>query len=160
MLGALLVQVALVPNVAVGGVTPNVLLLAAVTIALVKGSRAGIVAGFVGGLLFDLLGSGPIGVGAMVFCVVAFVAASLKENTFADGWLVPLVIVFLASLVGEIGYMTVLAVLGQGAGTLGGILGRALPAGLYNVVVAVVFYPWVARFLRRDKPMTTFRRLA
>lgn len=159
MLGALLLQVALVPYLAVGGMTPNVLLLAAVTIALVKGPRAGMVAGFAGGVLFDLLGSGPIGVGALVFCLVAFIAASLKQNTFADGWLVPLVIVFLTSFVAEISYMMVLAVLGQGAGTLSGVLGRAFPASLYNAMVAVVVYPWVARFLRREQPMTTFRRL-
>lgn len=160
MLGALLAQVAFAPYLAIGGVTPNILLLAAVTIALVKGVRAGIVAGFAGGLLFDLLGSAPIGIGALVFCLVAFIAASVKENTFAEGWVVPLVIVFLAALTAEVAYPVMLALLGEGSVGAGAVLGKAVPAALYTAVLAVIAYPWVARFLRREKPMTTFRRLA
>ncbi len=160
LLGALVVQVALVPYLAIAGVTPNALLLAAVTIALVKGPRAGMLAGFSAGLLFDLLGTAPVGVGALFLCLVGFVAGSVQENTFSEGWLVPLVIVSFATLTFEVGYVLVLAVLGESAVTFGDLVGLALPAALYNSALALLVYPWVARFLRREKPMTTFRRLA
>lgn len=160
MLGALLVQVALVPYIAIGGVTPNVLLLAAVTIALVSGPRAGMTAGFAAGLLFDLLGTAPIGAAALVFCLVGFVAGSIQQNTFADGWLVPLVIVLFATLTAEVGYVLLLTVLGETGLTFGAVVLRALAAALYNAALAVLVYPWVARFLRHEKPMTTFRRIA
>lgn len=160
ILGAFLTQVALVPYVAIAGVMPNALLLGAVTIALVKGPRAGLLAGFASGLLFDFLGTAPIGAGALVFCVVGFIAGSVQENMFAEGWVVPLIVVFVATLVAEAGYMLVLTVLGEGGITIGGVLSRAVPAGLYNAALALLVYPWVARFLRREKPMTTFRRLA
>lgn len=160
IIAALVLQVAIVPYIAIAGVMPNALLLSAITIALVKGPRAGMLAGFTTGLLFDLLGTAPIGPGALVFCLVGFAAGSIQENTFAEGWLVPLVVVFFASLTAEVGYVLVLAVLGEGGVTLLGVLGRALPAALYNSLLALLVYPWVARFLRREKPMTTFRRLA
>lgn len=160
IVAALIVQVGLVPYIALAGVMPNALLLAAVTVALVKGPRAGMVSGFAAGLLFDLLGTAPIGPGALVFCVVGFAAGSIQENTFADGWLVPLVVVFFASLTAEAAYVFVLAVLGEGGISVGGVVKLAFPAALYNSALAVLVYPWVARFLRREKPMTTFRRLA
>jgi len=160
LLGALVVQVALVPYIGVAGITPNALLLAAVTIALVKGPRAGMLAGFGAGLMFDMLGTAPIGVGALVFCLVGFVAGSVQENTFAEGWLVPLVIVFFAALTAEAGYVLVLSLLGEASVGFGSIVGLALPAAVYNSLLALLVYPWVARFLRREKPMTTFRRLA
>ena len=34
-----------------------------------------------------------------------------------------------------------------------------LPGAVYNTALALLVYPWLARFLRRDRPMTTFRRL-
>ncbi|MDF1541648.1 MAG: rod shape-determining protein MreD [Anaerosomatales bacterium] len=157
---AFLLQAALVPYIAIAGVMPNALLLAAVTIALVKGPRGGMLSGFFGGILFDLLGTGPIGVGAFVFCLVGFIAGSIQENTFSDGWVVPLVIVFIASVAAEAMYAVGLSVLGEGGLSMGGALGLVLPAALYNSALAVLVYPWVARFLRREKPMTTFRRLA
>lgn len=160
LLIALLLQVALAPNIAIGGVSPNALLLAAVTVALVNGPRSGATTGFAAGLLFDLLGTAPIGAGALVFCLVGYVAGSIQENTFSEGWLVPLVIVFFASLTAEAVYVLVLAIVGEGSFSIGPLLGRAFPAALYNSGLAVLVYPWVARFLRREKPMTTFRRIA
>lgn len=157
---AFFLQAALVPYIAIAGVMPNALLLAAVTIALVKGPRAGMLSGFAAGALFDLLGTGPIGAGAFVFCLVGFIAGSIQESTFSDGWLVPLVIVFIASATAESAYTVGLAVLGEGGLSMGGVLRLMVPAALYNSALAVLVYPWVARFLRREKPMTTFRRLA
>ncbi|MBW6469141.1 MAG: rod shape-determining protein MreD [Anaerosomatales bacterium] len=157
---AFLLQAALVPYIAIAGVMPNALLLAAVTIALVKGPRAGMLSGFVAGILFDLLGTGPIGAGAFVFCLVGFISGSVQESTFSDGWVVPLVIVFVASATAEATYAVGLAVLGEGGFSMGSAFRLVLPAALYNSALAVLVYPWVARFLRREKPMTTFRRLA
>lgn len=160
VLAALLLQVGLAPYIAIGGVVPNMLLLIVVTLALVKGPRTGMIAGFGAGLLFDLLGTTPIGAAALVFCVVGFVAGSVQQNTFADGWLVPLIIVFVSSLAAETLFALLLAVLGEGQLTIDAVTGGVLPAAVYNAALAALTYPWVARFLRREKPMTTFKRLA
>ncbi len=156
---AMLLQVAIAPYVALGGIVPNFLLLVTVTLALVQGPRAGIVGGFSAGLLFDLLGTAPIGPAALVFCVVGFVAGSLQANTFAEGWALPLVILFIASLIAEVSYGMVLGVLGEGGVTFGAFFGVMLPGAVYNSGLAVLVYPWLARFLRQEKPVTTFRRI-
>ena len=110
--------------------------------------------------IIGMLGTAPIGAGALVFCLIGYAAGSIQESTFSEGWLVPLVIVFFASLTAEAAYVLVLAIVGEGSFSIVPLLGRAFPAALYNSGLAVLVYPWVARFLRREKPMTTFRRIA
>ncbi len=160
LLVALLLHVGLAPYIAIGGVSPNILLVVVVTLGLAQGPRAGMFAGFAGGLLFDLVGTAPIGPGALVFCLAAYLAGSLKENTFAEGWSVPLVVLFLASVVAETAYGIALAFLGEGAMGFLAFLTVVVPGALYNVATAVVVYPWLARFLRDERSMTMFRRLS
>lgn len=160
ILAAALLQVAIAPYIAVGGVVPNFLLLVVVTLALVEGPRAGATAGFAAGLAFDLIGSGPIGPMALVLTLVGHVIGSLQANMFAEGWLLPMTVVFAGSLVGEVSYGLVLMLLGSGApfwATLGHVM---LPGAVYNGALALLIYPWLARLLRRDRPMQTYRRLA
>jgi len=157
---AVLLQVGLAPALSIGGVVPNFLLLVTVTLALVEGPNWGCAAGFSAGLLFDLLGSGPIGPMALVLAIVGFAAGMLSANMFAEGWLMPLTVLAIASVVTGMAYGLVVAVFG-GAGTFWStFVSVVLPEALYNVALGLLFYPVLARFLRRDRPMNTFRRLA
>ena len=83
---------------------PNFLLLVVVTLALVEGPGAGAVAGFAAGLIFDLLGVGPVGPMVLVLTVTGYLAGLLHENMFAEGWLLPLTVLAIASLGAEIAY--------------------------------------------------------
>lgn len=160
LLAALIVQVAVAPYLGVFGVVPNVLFLVVVTLALTEGPVAGCWAGFVGGLLFDLIGSGVVGPYALVLTVVGYVAGLLQANMFAEGWLLPVTVVAIASLVTEVSYGVALAVVGAGQSFWAGLMYRMLPGALYNTVLAVLVYPWLARLLRRDRTVKSFRRLA
>lgn len=156
---AVLLQVAVAPHVAIGGVVPNLLLLVVLTFALIEGRNAGAIAGFSAGLLFDLLGTGPVGVAALVFAVTGYFAGSLSENMFAEGWLLPATVVFVAGFVAEFSYAVALVLLGAGVPLGDMFLNVVLPAALYNETLALLVYPVVARFLRRDREMTTFGRI-
>lgn len=158
--GAALLQAALAPHIAVFGVVPNLLFLVVVTVALMSGPGAGCAAGFAAGLVFDLLGVGPIGPSALVLTVVGYFAGTLHENLFAEGWLAPLTVVFMAGLSAEVAYGLVLAVLGASEAGFGVSLVRVmLPGAVYNTAIALLIYPWLAQLLQPERPMTTFRRL-
>lgn len=157
---ALLLQVAIAPQLAIGRAVPNLMLLMVVSIALTNGPSAGTAAGFAGGLAFDLIGSAPVGPAALVMAVVGFVAGSLHEHMFAEGWRLPVTVVLVASLFAEVAYGLVLAVLGTGVPLGSAFVSIMLPTAVYNVVLALLVYPVLARFLRRERQMTTFRRLA
>jgi len=159
LLAAVVLQVAVAPHLAIGGVVPNLLLLVVLTFALIEGRNAGAVGGFTAGLLFDLLGTGPVGVAALVFAVTGYLAGSLSENMFAEGWLLPATVVFVAGFVAEFSYAVVLVLLDAGVPLGETFVNIVLPAALYNGALALLFYPLVARFLRREREMTTFSRI-
>ena len=156
---AALLQAGLAPYVAIGGVTPNFLLIVTVTLALLEGPVAGCSVGFACGLVFDLLGAGPIGPMALVLTVTGYLAGLLHENMFAEGWLLPMTVLAVAALGSEIAYGIILIVLGAGGPLLVAFATKMLPAAVYNTALGLLFYPLLARILRHDRPMTTFRRL-
>ena len=160
ILGAALLQVGLAPYLAIGGVVPNILLIVVVTLALVEGPVSGATAGFAAGLIFDLLGSGPVGPMALVLAVTGYMAGMLHEHMFAEGWLLPLTVLAIASLSSSIAYGLILDLLGVGGPFLLTFFTKMLPEAIYDTALALLVYPWLARFLRQDRPMTTFRRLA
>lgn len=158
---AAVLQAALAPHMAILGVTPNFLLLVVVTLAMVEGSTPGAVAGFFAGLMFDLLGSGPIGPGALVLTAVGYLAGSLADNVFAESWLMPVSVVLVASLLAELAYGGLLAIVGVESQFLGIVFRIVLPGALYNTVLAILVYPWLARFLRAETDeMTELRGLS
>lgn len=160
ILGAVFLQVGVAPYIAIAGVVPNFLLLAAVTLALVEGPTYGAISGFTCGLAYDLIGTGPVGPMALVLTLTGFIAGLLEANLFAEGWLMPLTVVAIASLASEFAYGLILSVLGVGGPFVSTSLTIMLPGAVYDTVLALLVYPWLARFLRRDKPIRQFSRLA
>lgn len=160
LLVATLLQVGVAPYVAIGGVTPNFLLIAVVTIALAAGPNEGVVAGFAGGLLFDLLSTSALGPMTLVLTVTGYMAGLLHEQLFAEGWLLPLTVLGIASLISETAYALLLALVGVPVPFWSALFTKVLPGAAYDTALALLIYPWLARFLRSDLPLKTFRRLA
>ncbi|HHJ98375.1 MAG TPA: rod shape-determining protein MreD [Actinobacteria bacterium] len=160
LLGALVLQVMIAPHIAVFGISPNLLLLVVITLAFVEGPSEGATAGFVAGLLLDLLSTGPIGAWALVMSVTGYLSGSLKENLFAEGWLAPVTVGIVAALTADLVYLLVVSVLGVGPAFGSAIVRLVLPRAVYNAVLVMLVYPWLARFLRTDRSMKSFRRLA
>lgn len=153
-------QAGLAPYMAIGGVVPNFMLLVVVTLALVEGPRAGASVGFAAGLMFELLGTGPVGPMVLVLTLAGYFAGLMHEKMFAEGWLLPLTVLAIVSLGAELAYWLILSIMGL-SGPFWLTFGvKMLPAAVYNTALALLVYPWLARFLRVDRPMTTFRRLA
>lgn len=152
-------QVAVAPYLAIGDIVPNFLLLVVVTLALVEGAGWGAATGFVAGLMFDLIGTGPVGPMALVLSVVGYATGALQANMFAEGWLLPLTVLGAASLTVELAYWLILALLGLTSGFWHAFVTVMLPEALYNVALGLLIYPVLARFLRRDRPMKTLRRI-
>lgn len=158
--GAAVLQAGLAPYLSIGGVVPNIMLLVVVTLALVEGPGAGASAGFVSGLLFELLGSGPVGPMVLVLTLTGYLAGLMHEKMFAEGWLLPLTVLGIVSISAELSYGLILNLLGVGGPFWVTFITKMLPGAVYNTALALLVYPLLARFLRVDRPMNTFRRLA
>jgi rod shape-determining protein MreD len=160
LLAGIVLQVSVAPHLAAFGVVPNVIFLVVVTVALTQGPVAGGVSGLVGGLVFDLLGSSAVGPYGLVLAVIGYSAGMLSANLFAEGWLLPVTVVAVASLSSEVALGIVLSVLGSSVSFWHSLVTVMLPSAVYQTLLAVIAYPLLARVLRTERPMKSFRRLA
>lgn len=160
LLAAAVAQVVVAPHLRVAGVVPNFPLLVVITLALVHGADQGAIAGFAAGLVLDLLGSGPVGAWAFVLTLVGYIAGLFEANIFAEGWLLPFTAALLAGLAAELAYLLVLIVLGGDLPFWRSVSAVVLPRGMYNAVLALAAYPWLARAVRPDRQIRSFRRVA
>lgn len=158
--GALVLQVGLAPHLAIFGARPSFPLLVVITLAFVEGPVAGAWAGFAAGLMLDLLGTAPVGAWVLVLTVTGYASGMLQENMFAEGWLAPVTVAAVAGLLSEAAYLVVLSILGVGPAFWAALAAVVLPRAVYNTALVLLAYPWLARFLRTDRTMKSFRRLA
>jgi len=109
---------------------------------------------FLGGLAVDLLGSSVLGLRAIVFTIVAYLALKTRER--ADlGRVVTGLWVGLLSFGGVVLLLIVGTLFGQTVLLGEGVLDLLLLVPLANAVLAFIFAPMVVRFIDRDK--TAFR---
>ena len=95
---AALLQVTLVATLDVAGGVADVLVLALLSIALLRGAVAGAVAGFFGGLLVDVLTLDTLGVSALLYSLAGYWAGRYGETTGRDRGYAPLLTVLVATI--------------------------------------------------------------
>ena len=159
LLVAVFLQIMIAPYIAIGGVSPNFLMIVAIIMALVEGPNTGTVLGFTAGLLFDFLGDGPVGPMALVLAIAGYIAGLIHENLFAEGWLLPVAIIAVATFISEILYMVVVLFLGTQTSFWGAFVGIVLPSTLYNAVIATIVCPLFTRVLRDNTNTIMFGSL-
>lgn len=153
LITAAIVQVTVVNRLGLPGGGPDLVLLVVASLAVVQGSLAGAVTGFVGGLLVDLVppAAGPFGLSALVLCLVGYLAGMLRSDTRRSPVLVVSVVVLLSGL-------AVLVALGVGM-----LFGESAPPGreltsvllgtvLYDLLLAPFVVPAVIWLARRAEP--------
>lgn len=131
-----LLQIILAPNIALFSAQPNIMLAFVLVVAVMRNEQAGYVLPFVLGLLFDLLGSGPVGAMSFLFLFASFLvskACAVLEN---GSILVRLMMFVAGALFVEVVYGGILLALGMGASPLDMLVFRALPCALYDTLAA------------------------
>ena len=96
---AVLLQTTILRFVAVLGVKPDLQLILVVFLALRRGSMSGQIAGFVGGLLEDVVTLSPLGFHALVKALVGFCAGLPYGLIRASAVVVPVLLVAGAALI-------------------------------------------------------------
>ena len=149
VLVALVVHAQLLPNVRVAGVQPNLMLLVAVAGGIVAGPSAGAVLGFSVGLLTDLLFlETPLGLSAMVFCLVGYGVGLLQAGVLRSSWWLPVVTAFAACAAGEALFALIGALFGHGELVTDRLPLVAAVVGLLDAGLAVVVVPLTRRAFR------------
>lgn len=100
--GALALQTTLAGLTIGGGISVNLVLVAVVYIALTHGAVAGLLAGSVGGIIQDALAGGIIGIGGLSKTIVGFAAGVLGAQFIVSQPIPRFVIFFGATIVHEL----------------------------------------------------------
>jgi rod shape-determining protein MreD len=153
MIAALAIQSTLLPLATLLGVIPQLVLVVVVSLAYIDGERVGIIAGFTGGLLMDLLIPGaPVGVNALLFVLIGYGVARFRQLTPSEGVWTPVVVVIFASIVAEFGYGLLQIMFGQPWIALSDTAKVAGLVIVYNTLLTPFVFPVVRRVSERFGP--------
>lgn len=105
-----LLQATLVSRVSIWGVFPDLPLLLVVSWGLLRGSRQGLLWGFVAGIIVDLFSGAPFGAATVPLMAVGFIAG-LGENLVFRNLLLLLLTILLATVVYDLLFLFMVQIL-------------------------------------------------
>ena len=147
-------QTVLVARVDLWGGRPDLMLLVVLVWSVVRGMNEGLVWGFIGGLIIDLISGGPLGATTLALLVVAFMAG----EPWGLGVGAPVIRLLILTFICVIAYhLVLLAVLGWTGYAVDwgwALLRVAAPSALLNAVLApFVQRPldWLERRTRQER---------
>jgi len=141
-----ILQLAVIPQFKILGVQPDLILVLAVVVAVQDGPVEGAIIGFIGGMMLDLASHQVVGVGAFSKALAALFAGLLKDFFMTYSILLPVLLVFLASIFELSLHQLALMMLGQEQLPPFKLVGLVLPAALFNVLTVFVVYTILKRF--------------
>lgn len=146
---AVVLQIVVAPNIMVFGALPNFVLAYCMVVAVVCARTCGLVMPFLLGLVYDLVGGGPIGSMSLLLVLMTFAVSRAFAALDNDTLFMPVALIVCSVLVVEIVNGIVMINSGVSASFIDALLYRSLPCALYDCVFALVMYPLAVRFVAR-----------
>jgi rod shape-determining protein MreD len=109
----LVLHLTILDKIRVFGASPDAMLLLAVVAGIVGGPKLGVVIGFAAGFTLDLFLETPMGLSALVFCLVGYGVGNIQGGVLRASWWIPLLTTLVAAAAGELLYALVATVVGQ-----------------------------------------------
>ena len=134
---AAMLQVVIVSSLVLGGGSPDLLLVAVVALGLLRGSSAGAVLGFLGGLVVDVVTLGTLGVTSLVLTLAGFWAGRYGETSGRDRRFAPLTAVAAITVAAAAFGYVLHYLLGEEVVARTVLLTTLVPALVANVVLAL-----------------------
>jgi rod shape-determining protein MreD len=140
----LVVELTVLDRLRVFGAGPDIMLLLAVVAGIEGGPRVGALFGFAGGIALDLFLETPMGLSALVFCIVGYAVGNIQGGVLRAAWWIPIVTTFVASVAGVLAYALVATVVGQPHLVTTHLLVVAAVVGVFNAILS----PFALRLVR------------
>ena len=144
---AVLLQIVVAPSIALAAAVPNFIAVFCAVRAVAAPAASGVLAPFLLGLAFDLVGGGPVGAMALVLVLVTFLASRVYMALNNDTLFMPVAILLVSIMLVEVLYGAIVVACGMGVTFGEAFLYRALPCMLYDCVIGLLFYPIAIRVL-------------
>jgi rod shape-determining protein MreD len=150
----LVVELTVLDRLRVFGAGPDIMLLLAVMAGIEGGPRVGALFGFAAGITLDLFLETPMGLSALVFCLVGYAVGNIQGGVLRAAWWIPIVTTFVASVAGVLLYALVATVVGQPRLVTTHLFVVAAVVGVFNALVS----PFALRLVRWSIADTTGER--
>jgi rod shape-determining protein MreD len=144
---AVVLQLSIMANVEILSGRPNLLLVAVVCVALLRGSVFGSVAGFSAGLLADTGVFGTLGFTALLLTLAGYWTGRYGETTGRDRAHAPLLSVTVITILYQVGALVLHFMLGEHAPARL-VLTALVPTILLNLILTFPVYALARRLLR------------
>lgn len=144
---AAVLQASVISGVVVLGGTPDLLLVTVVSVALLRGSTAGAVAGFVAGLLIDVASLATLGLTSLLLTLAGYWTGRYGETTGRDRSHAPYLAVVVISFLYLVGALALRFVLGEPAPARVVLLETLLQGLALNLVLTLPVYGLARRLL-------------
>ncbi len=128
------------------GFSPAVVIVVVLACARYLDAEPSILLGFTGGMLLDLLGGAPLGLWAMAYTVVVYVAFRFKERVEDGPVLLGLGVVGLTLLSNAL-FVVVGTLFGERFFTNADVIQNMVVPAFYNLFVAAVAFPIITRLI-------------
>lgn len=157
---AFVLQVIVAPLITIFSAMPNFMMVYVIAVTLATRSEEAILA-FSMGILYDLIGGGPVGAMAFLLLIATFCVSRAMRAFDNDTLFIPLIIMLVATLAVEGSYGALLVGLGYPGTILEAIGYRIVPCALYDWVIGIVVYLIMGRLIANTQvqqaEMTQFR---
>ncbi|OFW57660.1 MAG: rod shape-determining protein MreD [Actinobacteria bacterium RBG_19FT_COMBO_54_7] len=153
---ALLAQLTIAPEIRIGVIKPDILLVLTVCWALVEGPGQGAIFGFSAGLLEDIFTTATVGVSAFSKTLIGYFTGEVRQRIVSKSVIWPMLIVFIATIVQELlKFMTwtMVGVEEMPPFNFGVIVGLAL----FDAAITLLIYPIIGRLAARDERALMFQ---
>lgn len=142
----------LLPSLLHVGVRPDLLVLLVVAVTLAGSLQDGVLWGFFGGLLLDLLTGLPLGSNALCLVLVALAASLGSRSPFRAHLVMPLVLACGGTALYYLLLLGLRTVQGQHFAWGSALLGTVLPTALFNAALMPLLYSAVLWLVERCQP--------
>ena len=149
-----ILQASVVSRLTIWGVFADLPLLVVASWSLLQGVREGLIWGFVSGLAVDLLSGAPFGAATLSLMAVGALSGLGQATVFRAHFALPLVVVFLGTIVYNLLFLLVLQISGQEVAWLDSVLRIVLPTAVLNAVLTPIVFllmRWLYLRSRREE---------
>lgn len=147
-----ILQSTVMPAISLAGVVPDLLLIVIITVAYTKGRIAGLLTGFAAGLLTDVCFHEIVGVCALVYLCIGYVAGYSQKIYDERDYMLPMLMMAVGGFLFSFAYYVIYFLLRSKTEFGYYFIHLILPRMVYTVLAAAVLYPffhWIHRLLLR-----------
>lgn len=147
-------QSTLLENIRILGGRPDLVLLLAVTWAVIRGAQDGAMWGFIGGMFCDALSASPFGMWTLVLTLVGFLAGQPWVHSLGPTVMRLALMSAIGTLTGHILLLVLMVLFGYPVNFWHGIQTVAGPAALLNVLLSPFAFTFLVWFHQRSQEPT------